>query len=154
LAHHREEVPLTQLDRVAALNYGGADPSDDELQGKRWRDNVPEDFFGRQRFRALADLGLDLAPAYWSASEEHYQKRQEFHHHALSNFWMMPEAAIPCFTDALRQTHGEASRWSAEAFWPETWKEAWIPPLLLLLRNPDPQVRLWAVRSLGQIADL
>jgi hypothetical protein len=151
LAHHRQEVPNKQLARVAALKYGEADPSEDELQGRRWRGNRPSDFFGKARLAAFADLDLDLASAFWAA--EGAAQRHEYFHHALSNFSEMPEKAISAFIDAVRVTHGEVSRWSTQAFWSDGWKETWVAPLQELLRHPDSGVRQWAANALGDVGD-
>src|SRR5262249_3415796 len=45
LAFHRREVPVKHMERVAALKCGEAEPTEDELQGRRWSGNRPGDYF-------------------------------------------------------------------------------------------------------------
>jgi hypothetical protein len=151
LAYHREEVPAEQLARVATLSYGEADPTEDELHGRRWRGNRPGDYFDRDRLAVFAKGGLDLAAAYLAAEEtaEHHA----LFHHALSNFWDIPLKVIPEFLGAARQTHGGVRQWTTQAFWPEGWKEAWVPPLLILLGHNNCETRRWAASSLGNLGD-
>src|SRR5262249_41433348 len=52
LAHHREEIPPAQLERVASLHYGKAEPTGDELQG-------PELLQAEVRARVQHRLGPD-----------------------------------------------------------------------------------------------
>jgi HEAT repeat protein len=92
-----------------------------------------------------------LASAFWAAEEA--AQSHEYFHHALSNFYWMPEKAVPAFVDAVRVTHGEVSRWSAQAFWADGWKETWVAPLLELLHHPDSEVRQWAAGAFGDVGD-
>jgi HEAT repeat protein len=151
LAYHRRAVPKQQLARVAALPYGEADPSEDELRGRRWHGNRPGDFFGRERLAAFAEGGLDLAAAYLAA--EAAPRAHEYFHQVLTNLRMMPRKSIPTLIEAICHADGEVSRWATRAFWPEGWKETWIAPLLMMLRSTDSEIRLWAVQTLGQIGD-
>jgi hypothetical protein len=139
------------LARVASLTSGQFDPTSEELQGKRWRGNRPGDYFGSARLAAFTEGGLELAPAYLAA--EVAPRAREYFHHVLSTLRQIPLKAIPTLIEAIRHAEREAPRWAARAFWPEKWKEAWIAPLVALLRSTDSDIRLWAVQSLGQVGD-
>jgi hypothetical protein len=151
LAYHREEVAAEQLARLAMLSYGEADPTEDELHGRRWRGNRPGDYFGRDRLAEFAKGGLDLAAAYLAAEES--AENHAVFHHALSNFRHITLQVIPEFLGAARQTHGGVRQWTTQAFWPESWKEAWVPPLLILLGHTNRETRRWAASSLGNVGD-
>ena len=151
MAHHRAEVPAEQLDRVAALTCGMAEPAEEELRGGRWRGNRAGDYFGTEKVEAFAQSGFDLAAAYGAAHGT--SRADEYFRHV---FWIldeMPLDVLPFLAHAIRQSDSDIPRWLARPFWPQGWKEAWIAPLLVLLRSPDRIVRLWTVQSLGQLGD-
>jgi HEAT repeat protein len=100
---------------------------------------------------AFAAGGLELAAAYLAA--EVAPRAHEYFLHVLSTLRQVPLKAIPTLIEAVRQVDGGVPRWAARAFWPDGWKEAWIAPLLAVLRSTDSDIRLWAVQSLGQIGD-
>ena len=65
LAHHREAVPVEQLERIARFTWGEAEPTEDELQGPKLciagTPKLVEELLGRQRLDAWIALGLDFA---------------------------------------------------------------------------------------------
>lgn len=151
LAYHRTEVPAEELALVTKLSYGEATPTKDELCGRRWRGNLPGDYFGTDRLAEFTNGGLDLAAAYLAAKDT--ADHHAFFHHALSSFRDIPLNVIPEFLSATGQTHGGVQQWAAQAFWPDGWKEAWVRPLLILLEHRNHEVRRWAAGSLGNVGD-
>ena len=149
LAYHREAVRCKQLARVAELAFGEAEPSPGELAGGRCRDNEPGDLIGRARLGCFAEAGLDLASIYFAARDT--PQRREVTN-ALYHLQECPREGIVGLVGALRETHGDVGSWTGRAFGPHEWRDAWVSPLLVLLGDADPKVRLWACTCLGTLA--
>jgi hypothetical protein len=60
----------------------------------------------------------------------------------------VPTGTIPVFINAVRHKYGDVESWTVQAFWGEAWQEAWAYPLLAVIRDTNPEGRLWALQFL------
>jgi hypothetical protein len=154
LAHHRAEVPPTELAAVEAFDCGEAEPTDEELQGPerilaRVREKV-EKTLGPDRLRLWTEWGLDgtaLALGLRGGNsrwDPGYETREDTA--ALLNIISaIPTEATPLVGQVLLQRHGGPRAWVADALRVPRWsRAAWVGLLDGLLRVPpedplDPQ---------------
>jgi hypothetical protein len=148
VAHHRVEIPPSDLARIERFALDAADPTDDELQGPQFllagtRTSI-ERKLGIDRLSVWVAWGLDLdtfsETMRGGSSPDpevsaHVQKKS---HELMSILCGISHEALPYVEDAVRRRHHDMGNWAAVALGVLRWKrENWIPLLGDLVELPD-----------------
>ena len=138
VAHHRSEIPRSQLASIAAFEFGKAEPNAEELQGPslvrtRTRASL-ERRLGKQRLEIWAEWGLDFEVL----ASELYGRFREDACTLLELVGCIDIDSMDLIEATIRQNHEDVRDWGQRALRIPGWERSvWVPPLVAVLKQPN-----------------
>jgi hypothetical protein len=145
VAHHRSEVPVSQLARIEAFTFGQARPLAEQLQGPevvlaRVRARV-EKWLDANRLNILTGWGLDVDGLSRNLrggclpAEQGYSPARRDAEDLLTLLSSIKADELSCVRVAVEQDHGDMRQWGQQALRSPGWDRGlWVSPLLALFQ--------------------